>query len=157
MRLKITILAFLIPLLISAQGKIKQYSVKSPDNKLVFRLNVSDKLEISAGYKGKKLLDPSEIAMKLSSGVLGKNPKVRKVKTARISQELHPVVREKQAVIKNECNELRVDLKGNYYVILRAYNDGFAYRFGTKISGEITVVSETGKYFLSLPVQGFFG
>jgi alpha-glucosidase len=146
MRLKITILAFLIPLLISAQGKIKQYSVKSPDNKLVFSLNVSDKLEISAGYKGKKLLDPSEIAMKLSSGVLGKNPKVRKVKTARISQELHPVVREKQAVIKDECNELRVDLKGNYYVILRAYNDGFAYRFGTKISGEITVVSETGKY-----------
>jgi alpha-glucosidase len=146
MRLKITILAFLIPLLISAQGKIKQYSVKSPDNKLVFRLNVSDKLEISAGYKGKKLLDPSEIAMKLSSGVLGKNPKVRKVKTARISQELHPVVREKQAVIKNECNELRVDLKGNYYVILRAYNDGFAYRFGTTLPGEITVVSETGKY-----------
>ena len=33
MRLKITILAFLIPLLISAQGKIKQYSVKTPDNK----------------------------------------------------------------------------------------------------------------------------
>jgi alpha-glucosidase len=84
--------------------------------------------------------------MQLESQVLGENPKVKIVKKQKIAEVLHPVIKEKQATIAIITNELRIDFKNNYYLIIRAYNNGVAYRFGTTINGEITIISETGKY-----------
>jgi alpha-glucosidase len=78
--------------------------------------------------------------------ILGENPKINRVEKNEISEILHPIVKIKEATINNNCNELIVYFKDNYYLSLRAYNEGVAYRFGTTIKNEIIVNSETGEY-----------
>ena len=69
MKIKLAIIIMLFPILGFTQGK--EYSVKSPDGNIVFTLRVNDLTYISATYKGKAVLDASEISMNLSDQVLG--------------------------------------------------------------------------------------
>lgn len=143
---KILMVAMLFPFMAIAQSKTKQYKVNSPDKKIEFILNVGQKIWLSANYNEQSVLDHSEISMQLETQILGENPKVISSEKQRIDEIIHPIIREKTAIIKNNCNELRIDFKNDFYLILRTYDNGFAYRFGTNIEGEITVISETGKY-----------
>ena len=145
-QIKLSLLVMVLPFVIMAQGKTKSYTVKSPDKKIEFTLSLNEKTWISANYEELGILDPSEISMNLTSSVLGHNPQVDRIEKREISEVLHPVVKVKEETIKNNCNELIVYLKNDYYLVLRAYNNGIAYRFGTSIKGEITVISETGEY-----------
>lgn len=143
-KLQLAIIIMLIPFSGITQGK--SFDVKSPDGNIVFTLSVNDLTYISAKYKDKSILDDSEISLDLSSEVLGKNAKVDKVEEISISEVLHPIVKVKAAEVNNNYNEITVFFKNNYYVSLRAYDEGIAYRFGTTIDGEITIISETGNY-----------
>ncbi len=143
-KIQLLVLIVLIPVIGLSQGK--NYEVRSPDNKIVFKLNLNGKILISAKYEGIDVLRSSEISMNLKSGILGNNPRIDKIKYNKISEVLTPVVKVKSKLIVNKCNEMVVYFKNNYSLTLRAYNNGMAYRFGTKINGEIIIVSETGKY-----------
>ena len=129
-----------------ASAKEKLYGLNSPDKKTEIKLHVAEDLKISAVYNSKVILLPSPVAMELEGETLGKNPVVKKTEKHSISEEIMPVIREKNARIENRCNELKVFFEGDYYLVLRAYNNGFAYRFGTDKEGQITVLSETGEY-----------
>ena len=145
-KIKLLIIALLFPFMVLAQEKTKNYKVQSPDKKITFTLGISDKTFIYADYEEIALLDPSEIGLTLASAKLGQSPKVKKVEKNSISEILEPVIRVKSKTIADECNELTIYFENDYYLILRAYNSGFAYRFGTIFDGEIVVESETGKY-----------
>lgn len=145
-RMKLMILFFGFPLFMVAEGRDKTYKVVSPDKKIEFTLNVGQNLKISATYKDEIILELSEIAMNLASGTLGKNTEVDRTESGRIAETIHPIVRIKEAAITNNCNELKVFFKEDFHLELRAYNDGVAYRFGSEITGDITVISETGDY-----------
>ena len=146
MKTKISLLLVIIlfPLLGFAQSE--QYTVISPDGNIKFTLTVDNSINISASYKGKSILDASEISMNLIDRVLGENAKVKSTKKRKILGVIHPVVKIKAAEVKNNCNELSLFFENNFYVVLRAYDEGFAYRFGTVLKTDITVMSETGKY-----------
>ncbi len=143
-KIKLAILAIIVPILGFAQEET--HRVVSPDNKIEFALTLNDKTWISAKYEGLEILAPSNISMHLVSQVLGDNPIIKRIKYDNISEILHPTIKVKEAIIENNCNEMTVYFKDNYYLILRAYNNGIAYRFGSTIKGDITVVSETGEY-----------
>jgi len=55
---------------------------------------------------------------------------------------LKPVVRIKRAEIRDRYNERRIDVAGGYALLVRAYDDGVAYRWVTTLPGDVTVVSE---------------
>ena len=124
----------------------KTYKLKSPDRKIEFIVGLDKNLMISAKYDGLEILKPSVVSMNLENTVLGKNPKVNKIERESISEILQPAVKVKEASIENNCNQLKLYFNDNYYLVLRAYNSGFAYRFGTQFEGEIMVISETGEY-----------
>jgi len=145
-KIKILTIIFLLPILISAKERGEEYKINSPDKKIEFKLKFNNKIQISIDYNGVSILNPSEISMNLSTGILGYNPQVEKVERNEILEVLHPVVRVKEAIINNRCNELIIHFKKGYYLTLRAYNNGVAYRFGTNTGVDITVMSETGIY-----------
>jgi len=124
----------------------KTYTLKSPDKKIEFAVGLRENLLISAKYEGIEILSPSTISMNLENTVLGNKPKLDKLERKSISETLKPVVKVKEASVENNCNQLSLYFKDNYFLVLRAYNSGFTYRFGTTFEGEITVVSETGEY-----------
>ncbi|MBL4561815.1 MAG: glycoside hydrolase family 97 N-terminal domain-containing protein, partial [Labilibaculum sp.] len=146
MKIKITLLSFLIPLLVLAQDKSKAYKVVSPNKQIEFKLELTNKTLISIRNRGEVLLEPSEIAMDLNFEIIGKNPKVRKIKRKSISENLTPVIKLKEASVSNNYNELIIYFRGNYSISLRAFNEGVAYRFNTSFKNDIVVNSETGEY-----------
>ncbi|SFS99487.1 alpha-glucosidase [Zhouia amylolytica] len=142
-----TVMVFIwLPFLVASQDNGKIYSVVSPDKGIIFNLKVGKQLQISASFEGQVLLEPSILAMNLSDRVLGENAEVENIEKASISEIIHPIVKIKEAEISNNCNELRVHFKQGFYLVLRAYNEGFAYRFGTQYDESITILSETGDY-----------
>ena len=71
---------FLFILLLSAfSATAKNYSVQSPDGRLVVDVNTGDRLTYSLSSDGETLVRDSEISMLLGDGTIyGGNAKVRK-------------------------------------------------------------------------------
>ena len=142
----VMVLLLLLPIILLGNNAVYTYSLKSPDDKINFSINISDLIYISADYSGKRILEPSDISMTLSDCKLGIKEKGSKIEKKKISEILHPVIKVKSAEINNNCNELTIFFKNKFFIVLRAYNEGFAYRFGTNLGGRITILSDTGNY-----------
>jgi len=138
-------------------------SVTSPNRALTVTLATEGRLTWAVSFRGRPLLRPSRIALTLADGrVLGASPVVSGTTTRSQDQVLRPVVRVKRAEIRDRYNERRVDFAGDFSVVVRAYDDGVAYRFVTRLPGDITVRGEdatlafTGDHLLYFPEETSF-
>src|SRR5690606_10757704 len=122
--------------------------VTSPDKRITIKVTATDKLYYSVTYKGKELVKPSAIALKLSDRVLGDSPKVTK-STARKQRGVIELPYGNTRSLDEEYNEIEITCAGGYDVVLRAYNEGVAYRFKTSLQSQITVVDEEGNFNLT--------
>jgi alpha-glucosidase len=120
----------------------KTYIVKSPDGHISFTMNVGDAINWSVKHDNTEVITPSEVSMTLENGeILGKNVKVEKTKTLTVNDIIQTPIYKKASVTDN-YNQLTLTFKGDYGLIVRAYNDGAAYRFFTAKKGGITVMNE---------------
>lgn len=118
-------------------------TVTSPNGALSVTVGVGEQLTWAVALRGKVIVKPSRLGMTLAGGpVLGATPVVSATSTRSVDQVLRPVVRIKRAEVRDRYNERRVDFTGGYALLVRAYDDGVAYRFVTSLPGEITVTAE---------------
>jgi alpha-glucosidase len=133
--------------LAGAQPAGRRLSVASPNGALEVSIGTQGSLTWSVSLRGEPILQPSPISMTLDGGrTLGAQPVVAGTTTRRQDQVLRPVVRIKRAEIPDRFNERRIDFAGDYSLIVRAYDDGVAYRFATKLPGEVSVMSEEATF-----------
>jgi alpha-glucosidase len=126
-------------------GKIQV--VYSPDKKVKVVIQVEREVLYSVFCDGKEILTPSPISLTIQgAGVLGNEPRLSSVKSRTVNENIIPPVREKRAVIADRFNEAVLTFKGNYGLVFRAYDDGVAYRFFTRLKGRVKVVSEEVSY-----------
>lgn len=130
-------------LLLSLSAQAKEYSISSPDANIVLKVNVADQLSWSADYKNQPVLSKVVIGMTLTGRELGQSSKLKAKSVEKISQEIRPVVAHKDAVVKDECNQLTLKFKDQFNVVFRAYNDGVAYRFVDLQKKATEVMNET--------------
>ena len=115
----------------------------SPNRALSVTIGTGGALTWSVALRGRPIIRPSRIAMTLDGNrVLGMQPTVTGTTRRSNDTVLRPVVAAKRALVRDHFNERRVDFAGDYSLVVRAYDDGVAYRFVTKLPGEITVVGE---------------
>ena len=145
------------------QGARDALSVSSPNRTLTVTLGIDGRLTWAVSLRGRPLLRPSRIALTLGDGrVLGASPVVAGTTARAHDQRLHPVVRAKRAEVRDRYNERRVDFAGDFSIIVRAYDDGVAYRFVTRLPGEIVVRGEdatmafTADHLLYFPEETSF-
>ena len=133
-------------LYIGATASAESYQVKSPDGRIVAELNTDKALSLSFKYNGSKLLQESSIGVVLSDGMdLGKNPKVASRKISNHRETIQaPFYR--QPSIETSYQELNLKLKNGFGIILRAYDEGVAYRFYTQRNGKTIILNETAAY-----------
>ncbi|MEO6455426.1 MAG: glycoside hydrolase family 97 protein [Ginsengibacter sp.] len=132
--------------LMSLAQKTKVYHVKSPDSKIDITINADEKISWSAMHEGNVIIAPSSISLTLSTGeILGDNAKIISSKTSAINNVINTPIYKKKSVTDN-YNQLIIQCKGDYGIIIRAYNDGAAYRFFTNKRGEITIKSEEANF-----------
>jgi len=118
-------------------------TVASPNGAIVVSVTATSELEWAVNMNGRAVLLPSKIGMTFSNDrIIGRNPKIKTSKVSTVDQTLRPVVRIKRAEIRNRYNERRIDFVGDYSLIVRVYDDGAAYRFASRFSGEVNVMAE---------------
>jgi alpha-glucosidase len=139
------------------------YSLFSPDRRIEVRIALDDHIRYGVLIKGKLLLQDCSLSLKVDQITLGMKPKVKASKQRSVNQEIQPVVRQKFAKIRENYNELRLEMEGNYAVAFRAYNEGVAYRLETsfpqqevKIYDEEVSLNFSGDYRVYYPKEESF-
>jgi alpha-glucosidase len=133
-------LAAVLVLAGAAAPAAKVYSLFSPDKTIEVKVTAGNALTYAIFYKGRPLVAPSAVSMTLAKGVvLGRNGKVKRDKVRPNDTIIKPFVRQK-------ADELRLDFQGDYAFIVRAYEDGVAYRFETAFKAPITIVAEQAEF-----------
>jgi alpha-glucosidase len=128
-----------------AQGK-DVFHVKSPDGQLDLTVQAGATLSWAVQHAGTPLLTPSALSLTLAGGeVLGHNAIVTSTKATAVNTTiLAPIYKKRE--VADQYNQLTLNLKGGYGLVLRAYNDGVAYRFFTQRKGRLTIAREEATF-----------
>ncbi len=124
----------------------ENYTVKSPDERILVNVETGATTTYSVTFNGKTILNPSPLSMTFDNGVvIGRNMKVKDVQHRTEDQMLTPVVRQKSDKIRDHYNEMVLSAD-QYKLYFRVYNDGLAYRFHTDFADSLKVISEEVDY-----------
>jgi alpha-glucosidase len=127
----------------AAPALAKPYELTSPDKKIKVVIQTEGSISFAVFCDGKEIVGSYPISLNIEgTGILGKEARLSGIKTRSADEKIVPPVREKRAVISDRYNEAVLSFKGNYGLIFRAYDDGVAYRFFTRLKGQVKVVSE---------------
>lgn len=120
----------------------KNYTLSSPDEKLNVTVAIGQDIKYSVTHDGDIMISCSPISIELTDGVVwGRSPKVKKITTRYIDNQIKSPIYKKEEV-RDNFKELAIQFKGNYELIFRAYDDGVAYRFVSKRRNAFKVKSE---------------
>ncbi len=140
-------LLFLIVCLATSARPQTTYSLVSPNKQIEVKIQTADRIQYDVLFKGTPLLQNSTLSIDIDHTTLGLKPKVKAKKENSHDGVLEPVVRQKFAKIRENYNELRLDMEGNYAVVFRAYDEGVAYRLETSLPPkEVKVYSEEASF-----------
>lgn len=148
----ISLSALLLLSCLSVQAK--DYVVTSPDGHLKAVVNDDVKVSWSIMRDEQVVLAPSAIRIQTTTGRWGEKTRVQKARQRSISETI-PTVTYKRAEVKNECNELSLDCSGEFNLIVRAYNDGCAYRLVSKSNKTLRVIKESPEFAFTADYQAF--
>lgn len=133
------ILFCLLFLNLSFSQKKQDFILNSPDGKIEVKINVDDKISWSISHGKDLILAPSEMSLTLDQNlVLGKNAVVLNSKKESVNSSFETPFYKKKSV-QNHYNQLTLNLKNDFSIEYRVFDDGAAYRFITKKKKDITV------------------
>ena len=121
-----------------------EYQVASPDGKVQARVVCDNGTKYSLSYDSRELIVDSPVSITLSDGTVWGNAKVRKASVKGVNEPINATFYRK-AVVDNAYNELNLDY-GTYNLVIRAYNDGFAFRWESDKRKPYKVVSEQATF-----------
>jgi len=125
-------------------------SVRSPNGRAEIRVSVAKSISYSVYFDQKVVVIDSPIGLSVKeNAAIGVNAKVIDSKERKNDSMATSVVPTKRRQIKDSYNELTVSFEGNYQLVLRAYDNGVAYRWVTNLPGKITVSNETAEINLN--------
>jgi alpha-glucosidase len=124
--------------------------VSSPDKKIKVLVSTSDQLTYQVIYKGDVVIGTSRIGLQLSDKRLGDLPKI---KSSNISKYHGTIVipYEKSHTLTDVYNQLVLRFEGDYELVVRAYNEGIAYRLQTTLRDSVVIVNEDAEFNLEGP------
>lgn len=140
-----------------AQTAKAPLTVTSPNGAIVVTIGTGPTVTWAVTSGGTPLLAPSRLGLVLADGrVLGDAAVVRATNARHVDTVLKPVVRYKRAEVRDRFNERRVDFVGGFSLVVRAYDDGVAYRWVTALPGELTVKDEIATFVFTGDHQLYF-
>ncbi len=139
------------------------YSLRSPDQRIEVRIRAADRLSYDVLLNGNLLLQNSTLSIDINHANLGAQPRVRANKQRSENTEIVSPVPQKSARIRENYNELKLEMEGDYAVVFRVFNEGVAYRFETslavneaKVYGEEVRLNFAGDYNVYYPKEDSF-
>ena len=123
----------------------KVVTALSPDKQTTVSVTLSDRIYYDVVSHGETLLKQSVIGMQLNDRTLGANPVLKRKSVRNVKETVTPLLPLKFSQVDNNYTLLTLNMKGNYAVEFRIYNDGVAFRMTTSLPGEIEVMQENTK------------
>ncbi len=140
-------------MLLSAPAQAaKSTRLTSPHGQITVDLHTEKgQLGWTVSRNGTPVFTLKDIALVLTDQTLGGTAGARSVKQKRVSQSFSPVVPLKHATIQDEYTEAVIGF-GQYSIEMRVMDNAVAYRFVTRLKGEVEVKDER---FRLEPATGF--
>ena len=134
----------------------KSYKLASPNGRLEAVITAGPNLSYSIMCNGELVLAPSQIGLKIHSGVaIGESVKVKRVKRTTVNTTI-PTKFYFRDEIKDHYNALRIDFTANYGVEFRAYDEGVVYRFVTNFKNDFILENEIAEFAFAKDYKGYF-
>lgn len=130
-------------------GHSQEYALVSPGGKSKIVVTVDRLAGITATcfYLDKEMTRMGPIGMETGDGrKLGSSPKVRSVNRRMVDEMITPAVAQKRKKIPDHFAEMEILFRDPFRLIVRAYDDGVAYRLKTDIDGDLIVMSELASF-----------
>ncbi len=144
---KLIIIAIALVSLTEMAMAQSSFSLLSPNKQIEIKVRAADRIQYDVLFKGVAILQNSTLSINIDQKTLGTDAKVTAHKQSSYDATLEPPVRQKFAKIRDNYNELRLEMEGNYAVVFRAYNEGAAYRFETSLpQSEVKVYGEEATF-----------
>lgn len=148
------IAAMVLGLLVCLVSEAKDYSVTSPNGHLKATVSDNGRVEWTITRDDVTVLAPSAIGIQTTTGSWGKNMRIQKARRCSINETINTVAY-KRAVVNDRCNELTLDCNGEFNLVVRAYDDGCAYRLVSKSNKELTVINESPEFAFTGDYKAF--
>lgn len=133
----------------------EDYEAVSPNGKLKIKLQVDNGTKYEVWSGDKQLISPSTIGLNLADGKVVGGGTVKSVQKNHVDQTIDVLIG-KNKTLREAYNELVISFNENYDLVVRAYDEGLAYRFITRLGGEIIINTEDAIFnFTSTPTIFF--
>lgn len=155
MHIKLGTLVLLFTAVSSFAQHSKIFHVKSPSGEINMEIQAGKEIIWSVKHGHTTVIAPSRISLSLTGGeILGRNVRVVSSFISSVNKSLSlPLYKKKR--VTDQYNELVINFKGNFGLIVRAYDDGAAYRFFSKRKGQLTVQHEEANYNFNKDYKAF--
>ncbi len=131
------------------------YKVSSPNGKLKVEITTGAQTEFEVWYGKERLLKPSPIGMELANGRFVGREEVTSSKKNRVRQTVDVPVG-KNRTLREAYNELVLSYGEDYDLVVRAYDEGWTYRFITHWDEEIIINREEAVYHFDFTPKVYF-
>lgn len=155
MRKKLLILSLLLSLIGIHGLQATDYEVVSPNQQLKIKLHVNAGTTYEIFHGSTQLITPSSIALHLSDGTVVGAGTVKDTQTRSVNSLINTPIGKNKSITE-AYNELDVAFNENYRLIVRAYNEGLAYRFVTNLGAEIIVNNEDAIFNFATTPKVYF-
>jgi len=145
-----------IAILATACCIAQSYSLSSPNNNIAVNISTGDDIRYSVSYNGNPVLLPTPVSLELTNGIiLGKEPTITGVQRQTVNKTLKPIYGISSTIAEN-YNELSINTKNNFSLVFRAYNEGVAYRFVTRMKDSLLIKRERSNFQFPENAQAYF-
>ena len=138
-------LLIVIGILAAVSAGAKDYSVSSPDGHLKACISDAGKVSWSIFRDDVTILQPSAISITTVNGAWGEGTKFKKVTKHSVSNTVDAINYKSSRVVEN-YNEVVITCSGEFNLVVRAYNDGCAYRLVSKVAAPLRVLKESPEF-----------
>ncbi len=121
--------------------------VSSPDRKIKVLVSNTDQLTYQVSYKGDLIIGKSRIGLQLSNTRLGDSPKLKSLHTSTYEGTI-ALPYGKSKTLQEAYNQLVIQFEGDYELVVRAYNEGIAYRLQTTLKDSLVILNEDAEFNL---------
>lgn len=117
-------------------------TVSSPNERLTVHVSTDRGLSLAVRLDGQPVVEDSPVRLQLAdSRSLGDDVAGATLRRSQHDATLSPVIKRKQATLRDHYHQLTVALP-EFDLEVRVFDDGFGYRFVTRLAGSIEVAGE---------------
>ncbi|MCW3106684.1 MAG: alpha-glucosidase [Segetibacter sp.] len=121
--------------------------VNSPDKKISLTVNNKGKLSYTIKYEGSIILQPSNIDLTLDNGTsLSNDLSIAHKSVQSFNETIISPVPEKRRQVQDNYNQLTLQFRQPFTLLIRVYNDGVAYRLVTRFKDSIVIKNELAEF-----------